>query len=83
MKIWDLPKTEKEAIIFFQNKGLLPTTKQCVTQVPIPKMNMWSKIQQCFSNMYIEKILILKQIVIDVTLIPRWKCRSLLWRKTF
>ena len=27
MKIWDLPKTEKEAIIFFQDKGLLPTTK--------------------------------------------------------
>ena len=24
MKIWDLPKTEKEAIIFFQDKGLLP-----------------------------------------------------------
>ena len=28
MKIWDLPKTDKEAIIFFQDKGLLPTTKQ-------------------------------------------------------
>ena len=26
----DLPKTEKEAIIFFQDKGFLPTTKQCV-----------------------------------------------------
>ena len=25
MKTWDLPKTEKEAIIFFQDKGLLPT----------------------------------------------------------
>ena len=30
MKIWDLPKTEKEAIIFFQGKELLPTTKECV-----------------------------------------------------
>ena len=30
MKIRDLPKTEKEAIIFFQDKGLLPTTKQCI-----------------------------------------------------
>ena len=29
MKIWNLPKTEKEAIIFFQDKELLPTTKQC------------------------------------------------------
>ena len=32
MKIWDLPKTEKEAIIFFQDKGLSPTTKQCVNE---------------------------------------------------
>ena len=30
MKIWDLPKTEKEAIMFFQDKWLLPTTKQYV-----------------------------------------------------
>ena len=30
MKLWDLPNTEKEAIIFFQDKGLLPPTKQCV-----------------------------------------------------
>ena len=29
-KIWNLPKTEKDAIMFFQDKGLLPTTKQCV-----------------------------------------------------
>ena len=25
IKIWDLPKTEKEAITFFQDKGLFPT----------------------------------------------------------
>jgi len=30
MKIRDLPKTAIEAIIFFQDKGLLPTTKQCI-----------------------------------------------------
>ena len=30
MKIWDLPKTEKEAISFSQDMGLLPITKQCV-----------------------------------------------------
>ena len=27
MKIWDLPRTEKEVITFFHDKGLLPTTK--------------------------------------------------------
>ena len=32
MKIWDLPKTKKETIKFCQDKGLLPTTKQCVTK---------------------------------------------------
>ena len=30
MKNWDFPKAEKEAIIFFQDKGLLPTTEHCV-----------------------------------------------------
>ncbi|XP_065571028.1 uncharacterized protein LOC136033938 isoform X2 [Artemia franciscana] len=30
MKIWGLPKTEEEAIRFFQDKGLLPKTKQCL-----------------------------------------------------
>ena len=30
MKIWDSPKTEKKAIIFFKDKGLLSTTKECV-----------------------------------------------------
>ena len=30
MEIWDSPKTEKKAIIFFKDKGLLPTTKECV-----------------------------------------------------
>ncbi|KAK2715421.1 uncharacterized protein LOC136043868 isoform X2 [Artemia franciscana] len=29
-QIWDLPRTEEEAIRFFQDKGLLPKTKQCV-----------------------------------------------------
>ena len=29
-KVWGLPKAEKEAITFFQDKGLLPPTKQCV-----------------------------------------------------
>ena len=27
--IWDLPKTEKEAVEFLQDKGLLPKTKEC------------------------------------------------------
>ena len=30
MKIWDLPKTKKEAIEFFQDKGLLLTTEHCI-----------------------------------------------------
>ena len=30
MKVWDLPETEKEAIMFFQDTGLPPTEKQCV-----------------------------------------------------
>ena len=46
MKIWDLPKTEKEAILFFQDKGLLPTTKHCVnghntTLYSYEKENFW------------------------------------------
>ena len=27
--IWDLPKTEKEAVEFLENKGLIPKTKEC------------------------------------------------------
>ena len=30
MKICDLPRTEEEAIRLFQDKGMLPKTKQCV-----------------------------------------------------
>ena len=30
MKTWDLPRTEEEAIRFFQDKGVLPKTKQCL-----------------------------------------------------
>ena len=29
MKIWDLPSSEEEAVIFFQNKGLLPKNVKC------------------------------------------------------
>ena len=30
IKIWDLPRTEEQAIMLFQDKGLLPKTKHCV-----------------------------------------------------
>jgi hypothetical protein len=30
INIWDLPRTEEQAIIFLQDKRLLPKTKQCV-----------------------------------------------------
>ena len=30
IKIWDLPRTEEQVIIFFRDKGFLPKTKQCV-----------------------------------------------------
>ena len=29
MKIWDLPTTEKDAIEFLQNRGLLHKTRKC------------------------------------------------------
>jgi len=30
INIWDFPRTEEQAIIFFHNKWLLPKTKQCI-----------------------------------------------------
>ena len=48
MKIWDSPKTEKKAIIFFKDKGLLPTTKQCVngytTTLTLTKRNIFESV---------------------------------------
>ena len=44
MKILDLPKTEKEAIVFFQDKGLVPTTKQCVKG---HNMTLYSYEKEC------------------------------------
>ena len=50
MKTWDLPKTEKEASTFFQDKELLPTTKQCVNEHNI--LDTWTQYIVLFHQLY-------------------------------
>ena len=37
MSLWDLPKTEEEAVRLFQSKGIIPTEKYCKNGHPMNK----------------------------------------------
>ena len=51
-KIWDLPGTKEQAIIFLQDKGLLPKTKQkyvnghTITLYSYEKLHYWKCVTQ-------------------------------------
>ena len=57
MRILDFPKTEKEVITFFHEKGLLPKAKQCVnghnmTLYSFDKNPRWSCASWAFQKLY-------------------------------
>ena len=60
MRIWDLPTTERDAILFFQERNILPKERKCTNfhdmKLYFGKLSFWKcNLKQCGQQVGVRK----------------------------